>query len=196
MSTRTSYPPVMLFLMPVLVAPVVSDSCNPVDCSPPGSSVCGILQARIWEYVVISFSRGSSQPRSPTLQADSLPSEPESPIKYGEWNQSNRTKCHFVFKLNSCSQTLKRVYTRADNSHTHTHTHTLEHPWLGRWEEKVEQNEPFERGSVRGQGRRMGQDFSEAQGVGEISHLRRGWQSCWSCGNGVPSRTAETCSPL
>ena len=124
MSTRTSYPPVMLFLMPVLVAPVVSDSCNPVDCSPPGSSVCGILQARIWEYVVISFSRGSSQPRSPTLQADSLPSEPESPIKYGEWNQSNRTKCHFVFKLNSCSQTLKRVYTRADNSHTHTHTHT------------------------------------------------------------------------
>ena len=54
--------------------------CNPVDCSPPGSSVHGILQARILEWVAISFSRGSSQPRdrtwSPTLQADSLLSEP------------------------------------------------------------------------------------------------------------------------
>ena len=34
--------------------------CDPVDCSPPGSSVHGILQARILEWVVISFSRGSS----------------------------------------------------------------------------------------------------------------------------------------
>ena len=40
--------------------PVVSDSCNPMDCSPPGSSVPGILQARILEWVAISFSRGSS----------------------------------------------------------------------------------------------------------------------------------------
>ena len=37
--------------------------CNPVDCSPPGSCVHGILQARILEWVAISFSRGSSQPR-------------------------------------------------------------------------------------------------------------------------------------
>ena len=49
--------------------------CYPVDCSPPGSSVHGILQARILEWVAISFSRGSSRPRSPTLQADALPSE-------------------------------------------------------------------------------------------------------------------------
>ena len=35
----------------------------PMDCSPPGSSVHGILQARILEWVAISFSRGSSQPR-------------------------------------------------------------------------------------------------------------------------------------
>ena len=33
--------------------------CDPMDCSLPGSSVCGILQARILEWVVISFSRGS-----------------------------------------------------------------------------------------------------------------------------------------
>ena len=35
--------------------------CDPMDCSPPGSSVHGILQARILEWVAISFSRGSSQ---------------------------------------------------------------------------------------------------------------------------------------
>ena len=36
---------------------------DPMDCSPPGSSVHGTLQARIKEWVVISFSRVSSQPR-------------------------------------------------------------------------------------------------------------------------------------
>ena len=54
--------------------------CNPVDCSPPGSSVQGILQARILEWVAISFSRGLPDPwvelRSPTLKADALTSEP------------------------------------------------------------------------------------------------------------------------
>ena len=43
-----------------------STLCDPIDCSPPGSSVCGILQARILEWVAISFSRGSSQPRDRT----------------------------------------------------------------------------------------------------------------------------------
>ena len=37
--------------------------CDPMDCSPPGSSVHGILQARILEGVAISFSRGSSRRR-------------------------------------------------------------------------------------------------------------------------------------
>ena len=40
--------------------------CNPVGCSPPGSSVHGILQARILEWVAIFFSRPSSQPRDRT----------------------------------------------------------------------------------------------------------------------------------
>ena len=40
---------------------------NPMDCSLPGSSVHGISQARILEWVVISFSRGSSWPRDQTL---------------------------------------------------------------------------------------------------------------------------------
>ena len=45
---------------------VMSDSCNPMDCSPPGSSVHGILQARILEWVAISFSRRSFQPKDRT----------------------------------------------------------------------------------------------------------------------------------
>ena len=40
--------------------------CDPMDFSPPGSSVHGVLQARILEWVAISFSRGSSQPRDQT----------------------------------------------------------------------------------------------------------------------------------
>ena len=39
---------------------VVSDSCDPMDCSLPGSSVHGIFQARILDWVAISFSRRSS----------------------------------------------------------------------------------------------------------------------------------------
>ena len=51
-----------------------------MDCSPPGPSVCGILQARILEWVVIPFSgelpHPEIEPRSPALQEDSLLSEP------------------------------------------------------------------------------------------------------------------------
>ena len=45
----------------VLVTQSCPTLCDSVDCSPPGSSACGILQARILEWVAISFSRGSSQ---------------------------------------------------------------------------------------------------------------------------------------
>ena len=40
--------------------------CNSINCSPPGSSVHGILQARILEWVAVPSSTGSSQPRDPT----------------------------------------------------------------------------------------------------------------------------------
>ena len=40
--------------------------CNPMDCSLPGSSLHGILQARVLEWVAISFSRGSSRPSDRT----------------------------------------------------------------------------------------------------------------------------------
>ena len=46
--------------------PSCTTLCIYMDCSLPGSSVHGILQARILEWVAISFSRGSSQPRDRT----------------------------------------------------------------------------------------------------------------------------------
>ena len=50
----------------VLVTQSCLTLCDPMDCSPPGSSVHEISQARILERVAISFSRGSSQPRNRT----------------------------------------------------------------------------------------------------------------------------------
>ena len=50
----------------VLVAQVCPTLCDPMDCSPPGSSVYGILQARRLESVVMCFSRGSSHTRDQT----------------------------------------------------------------------------------------------------------------------------------
>ena len=54
--------------------------CDPMDCSLQGPSVHGTFQARVLEWVAISFSRGSSHPGielgSPALKAEALPSEP------------------------------------------------------------------------------------------------------------------------
>ena len=69
----------------MLVAPLYVTLCNPVDCSQPGSSAHGILQAGILEWVAVPSSRGfpdpGFKPESPALAGDSLPlSHQESPI--------------------------------------------------------------------------------------------------------------------
>ena len=55
------------FLQWKKVKVLVTQSCltlwKPMDCSPPDSSVHGILQARILEWIAMSSSRGSFQPR-------------------------------------------------------------------------------------------------------------------------------------
>ena len=60
----------------VLVTRSCLTLCKPMDCSPTGSSVRGILQARIAEWVAMRISRDlpdpGMKPRSPTLQTDSL----------------------------------------------------------------------------------------------------------------------------
>ena len=81
---------------------VVLTLCNPVDCSLPGSSVHGISQARILEWVAITFSRGSSHPgiesRSPTLQAGGC--------------LGSQTSCHPVCSQGCLSQLEKGACAR------------------------------------------------------------------------------------
>ena len=64
--------------------------CDPMDCSLPGFSIHGIFQARVLEWVAISFSKGSSWPRdwteSPALQADALPSKSPGHISKQNYN--------------------------------------------------------------------------------------------------------------
>ena len=63
-----------------LVAQSFLIPCEPMDCSLPGSSVHGILQARILKWVSMpslgDLPHPGIEPRSPALQVDSLPSEP------------------------------------------------------------------------------------------------------------------------
>ena len=67
---------IQLWKVKVLVAPLCSALWDPLDCSPPGSSIHGILQARTLEWVAIAFSRDlpdpGTKPGSPALQADHL----------------------------------------------------------------------------------------------------------------------------
>ena len=58
-----SHPPPPSITASVLVAQSCLTLCAHMDCSPPGSSVHGILQARILEWVAMLFSRESSRPR-------------------------------------------------------------------------------------------------------------------------------------
>ena len=77
-----------LSLLSLLLSEVTqscSTLCDPMDCSLPGSSVHGILQARVLEWVASpgDLPNPGIEPRSPALRADALPSEPPGkPILY------------------------------------------------------------------------------------------------------------------
>ena len=76
--------------MKMLVAQSYLTLCDPIDCSPPHSSVHGILQARILEWVTIpspeDLPNPGIEPGSPTLQAHSSLSElPGKPVIYRFW---------------------------------------------------------------------------------------------------------------
>ena len=93
--------------------------CIPMDCSPPGFSVHGILQARILEWVVLSSSRRSSWPRGQTFipsllcvlnwQMGSIP--PESPGKHPATNILNRKCTPGLFGLSSIKNNQDLVRT-------------------------------------------------------------------------------------
>ena len=91
-----------LFPVKVLVAQSCPTLYDPMDSSLPTSSVRGILQARILEWVVIPSPGDLPDPgielRSPALQADSLPFEPPgkpfSPVHYSK-NNCRQANWHF-----------------------------------------------------------------------------------------------------
>ena len=81
--------------MKALVAQFCPTLCDPMDCSPPSSSVHGILQTKILEWKPFLSSGDLPNPRikpgSPALQTDSLPSEPPgkpnvTKDKLGDWD--------------------------------------------------------------------------------------------------------------
>ena len=88
--------------MKVLVAQSCPTLCDPMDCNLPRSSVQGILQARILEWVAIPFSRGSScsgtESRSPAWQADSLPTEPPGKGMGNDQRMCNSNRMRYGFQ--------------------------------------------------------------------------------------------------
>ena len=74
------YDSIYLYVACVLVAQSCPNLCDPMDCSPPGSSVHGVLLARILEWVAMPSSRGSSdpgiEPVSPALAGGFFTTEP------------------------------------------------------------------------------------------------------------------------
>ena len=98
--------PLILIKVKVKVAHSCPTLCDPMNCGVPGSSVHGILQARVLEWVAVPFSRGSFDPAIEctfsTLPVDSLPSEPPGkPKKTGMGNLS-------VLQGNFLTQELNR----------------------------------------------------------------------------------------
>ena len=89
----------------------VIQSCPTRLCNPMDYTVHGILQARILKWVPFNFSGGSSQPRSPALQEDSLLAEPK--------RKPNNTGvgCHFLLecmKVKSENEVAQLCPTRSD----------------------------------------------------------------------------------
>ena len=113
----------LVYLIFVLSCSVVSDSLHPHGLySTPGSSVHGILQASILEWVAMSSSRGSFQPRdwtrSLTLEAHSLPSEPQGrPRKI--WSLLwNNLSCHSLLWLTASLATQSHELEISESSLT------------------------------------------------------------------------------
>ena len=98
-----------------------------MDCSPPGSSVHGILQARILEWVAISFSRDlpnpGIEPRSPALQADALSSEPPGKPKMSSfrflWETENKELLHLMYCKDKLFSIFLLIYVLLIFLHDH-----------------------------------------------------------------------------
>ena len=86
----------------MLVAQLCLTLFDPVDWDPPGSSILGILWARILEWVAISFSRGSFQPGNRT-QVSRIVERPSEPPGKPKWSKSKM----FLIVLSSARELLR-----------------------------------------------------------------------------------------
>ena len=98
--------------------------CDPMDCSPPGSSVHGILQAVILEWVIIPFFRGYSPPRDWTCTAGRFF------IIWATINQKDKCIPMFTAALIKAAKTWKQLKCPSADEcikrmWTYIHTHTI-----------------------------------------------------------------------
>ena len=96
-----------------------------MDCSPPGSSVHGISQARILEWVAISFSRGASRPRHWThvfcigRRILYRWATREAPGHFSDFLKSQKSICDFLFFFLSCCMACGKLSSPVrDGTHT------------------------------------------------------------------------------
>ena len=108
----------------------MSNSCNPMDWSPPGSSAHGIFQARILEWVAIHFSRRSSWPRDWTHVSIILYcwanyeafiyTHSTTPVFLPGKSHGQRSLAGYSYGIMRVGRNLA---TKQQQIHTHTHTH-------------------------------------------------------------------------
>ena len=104
---------VLHFYLFILEVVKVTQSCLTL-CDSKDQTVHGILQAGILEWVAFPFSRGSSQPRSPTLQVDSLPAEPPGkPKNTGVGSLSLLQRIFLTQQLNRSLLHCRWIFTTA-----------------------------------------------------------------------------------
>ena len=98
----------------VLVTQSCLTLCSPTDCGPPGSSVHGILQARILEWVATPFSRGSSRPSG--IKSRSLSGPPRHITFCKVWLQEimRNPETEAIYKIKS--EMLSEANTRIQRS--------------------------------------------------------------------------------
>ena len=113
----------------VLVVQSCPTLCNPTDCSPPGFSVHGILQARILEWIAIPSSRERPnpgiEPWSPALQADYLPFELHGSLLLSLY--PNKRSIHFKIPLMRKKQ---RHYFTNKGPSSQSYGFSSSHVWI------------------------------------------------------------------
>ena len=99
-----------------LVAKSCPTLCDPMDCSPPGSSDHEIFQARVLEWIAISFSRGSSQLRNRTQVSCTAGRF------FTDWADRGNRELHRAYE--SCLQVVHSSSAHGPLARTRSHGHT------------------------------------------------------------------------